>query len=498
MNGTLGRGIEVGLRQPQVDQNQMAYRQQQAQAQDPNYGQYLDDILKGDYEQVEGKTMQIFNDWGEARNYAQAMWKNFGIDVMTPDFSNPASVMASNAFMKKMAALRNEANAAKRGLEDRNVMQKWANDPNMQIAKQTEGEWSNTDGSYSVGYTDEQKFLANEVYTPEVGDENYNKVRGEKARILQNHDDLIAEAEAAGDHQRAEQERKRKARTQVMMAKKALPEGIGNTERVTEVVTRWNTIAEIMQGQDKAWADPADNPLGFLGYDNSNVNIWTGKLYASKDGEGKSFPISGETAAVGINNMLNDAMTEKVKLSTLYGFGKKTLKALNIDIDKALPDVDKDYTDGVDKWVKDLKEGDLDDALGGVGFNERRWFVPSDFKIVKGDEVADAGGNTLIKTVEGINSDGWLEFETEDQINPAATGKLKINLNTAKGIQQAKELLGYNFNFRLATLDKYGYLDEDRPDFDSNISVNPYKSTYSDKQLEHWRQVGQTATGPNK
>jgi len=500
-NGTLGRGIEVGLRQPQQAQMQ-ASRGMSPQQDEGDYGKYLDDILQGEYEDVDNRTMGIFNSWGEARSYAQAMHKNFGIDVMTPDFSNPASIMANRAFMQKMANLRDEANKAKRGREARNIqLQNQAANPNFRYDTRGEGEFTTGDSFRNVGYTDEQEYLRQESLQPEGDPASYAKARQEKQAILANHDAEIEKARQAGDIRAIDEAIESKARTEAMQIKleqPAISQEALNAKIKTSI--RANKLANIMQGtldlkkNPLATNSPNDNILGTISkdgapmYSKSNIFPHAGKLYAIKGDEmGAEWGIRGKNTHLILNEIVNDGDYEKVTESDLAGLGDPRFKVLPIadgnnptegeGRKSVIPDISPKFYTGRDVMVKMLQ----DDDTAGELFNEQsmsNWYLPMTWPVTKKGKDPRVSSTYKIKNYEVNN--GWAEIEVYDAENPHYTGFYKFEVGDDSGAEKLGELIGYNYDMGVVDMNKeqYGnYRIGDRP-------IQNIKNNYEPDQVE--------------
>lgn len=73
--------------------------------------------LQNVVEDTDFNTKEVYNLYTNLNQYAQQMWKQYGVDVTSPDYSNPDSLEAYRTYQKGLAALGNKVNNLKNSQE---------------------------------------------------------------------------------------------------------------------------------------------------------------------------------------------------------------------------------------------------------------------------------------------------------------------------------------------------------------------------------------------
>lgn len=338
-NGTLGRGTEVNLRRQPIPQQAVQAGQVQRPAQGPNVGAMIDDTLTKEYQQLDGQTMDIYNKWGETRNYAQAMWKNFNIDVTTPDFSNPASVQASRAFMQQVSSLRNMSNEFSRGAKFESGQEAaLLSNPDVKVDRGAD-EIAGSGQARNEGLTDLGRIQAQDAASAET---TYGAVGSVDNSIAQNIAMEQANLEndiASGDEQAIKATQARIAKLEQLKAKNPAPRAVspGGTTKNPELDIRLREAESLISGTSGTRQVTPQNPKGIAtdetnilsdlvdtngnpAFDMGHVNAFNGKIYGYGNGapNGLALNVSGEDYKRILNRFIGGVTGEKVKSSELY------------------------------------------------------------------------------------------------------------------------------------------------------------------------------------
>lgn len=97
-------------RLPQRQQFAQQPQQEQMQQARPQQGSPFDIPMGEDVAYVENLTNNYYNAYGRLKDFTETMWKDYGVDVTKPDFSQPGGGLMHEAFMKMDADLRMTAN----------------------------------------------------------------------------------------------------------------------------------------------------------------------------------------------------------------------------------------------------------------------------------------------------------------------------------------------------------------------------------------------------
>lgn len=211
---------------------------------------------------LEGVTEEYFQKYNDLRSYAQSMWRDYGIDVTSPNYDSPEAMRASLTFQKAIADLQYTADNLKNEQE---------------LFKQTQGKVDSAylegEGYYRQGFDPSQsrpsdRTVADQfqtTVTPEVSEFNDNIGGGkydvyggsfqgamkEYNRLLNYHKFLEQQATQQGNT--AEAERQRRIQNGIL---KPMPEDDDPTgarasrrDRASNATTMLNTISAILSGK---------------------------------------------------------------------------------------------------------------------------------------------------------------------------------------------------------------------------------------------------------
>ena len=350
MAGGFGRGINVEVRKPVTPNIQAA-----AQAatnpdmeQAPNIGvslaplnQTLQNIRPED--NPDFNTMKVYQDYAELRNFAQSMWKNFGIDVTVPDFSNPVSVAAARLFAIKQAQLSDSINRLKTGYGyEKAVTAAALQDPNVLPQLQKDRE-ARPEDFLNIGLSDTGKIVGRDTTSPTYSPSEEAAVYKQQQQFLDVLDNQINKAEAAGNKQAADMLKERYNSIASLMTRQRQLKGGAGGSRQTTVTTRWwdilstyglgadgNQYTPLQRALGMAPASPDMNIFSFVvdsdgqpKFRSATYSPYTDSIYYTlKDGTGGVIRnASTQRGLRQINNIINTT-ENKIAADELYDFGK--------------------------------------------------------------------------------------------------------------------------------------------------------------------------------
>jgi hypothetical protein len=125
LGNTLGRTFNFPLPQ-QEDQGQP---QQLLQGEQPQFTPESE--LSGLYN-VRGTTKDVYNKFYKLKNFASSMWKNYGIDVTSTDFTSEFSMKANQLYQESIADLKYTMDGLK---NDQRMLERDAAKGNMRLAE---------------------------------------------------------------------------------------------------------------------------------------------------------------------------------------------------------------------------------------------------------------------------------------------------------------------------------------------------------------------------
>ena len=146
--------------QQQTGGSQGSAQPRGGQEQGPDISGFIGKPNEG-LEDVENLTSNYYSSWANLNSYAKAAWKNYGIDVTAPDFSDPAQQKFNMSFLKGVADLKARGNALQRGRENQvyNAKQRATNADFFQ-QDPIEGQITSSEGTGTTALTSADKEVA--------------------------------------------------------------------------------------------------------------------------------------------------------------------------------------------------------------------------------------------------------------------------------------------------------------------------------------------------
>ena len=174
-------------------------------------------------ENVKGITRDVYKKWAMLQNYAQTMWENHRINVVNPDFGNPAAMEAHDLFTQAMADTHYTVDALKNSEKLRQaILPQTLADPNQQFVKKP-GEETTAASVKNMGATDRitvMNQLAQQVHRTESGKLATNtRLEGMTTEIEKE----LQEAIASGDGQLADAKQQELENAQMLRVAEVTP-----------------------------------------------------------------------------------------------------------------------------------------------------------------------------------------------------------------------------------------------------------------------------------